>query len=141
MTHTCTGPCLDRRSALAAVAVAGVGVPFLAACGDDSSSSKASSSPSGTVLTSTEAVPVGGGVILEDENVVVVQPEAGEYKAFSSVCPHQGCQVSEIKDSEVICHCHGSHFALDDGAPITGPANQPLDEVAITVSGKEIRVA
>ncbi|MQW75052.1 Rieske 2Fe-2S domain-containing protein [Nocardioides sp. dk4132] len=140
MTHECTGPCLDRRSALTAAAVAGVGIPFLAACGDDSAS-EPSTRPSGTVLTSTEAVPVGGGVILEEEKIVVVQPQAGEFKAFSSVCPHQGCQVSEVKDSEVICHCHASHFALEDGAPTAGPATQPLDEVRIKVAGKDIRLA
>ena len=93
------------------------------------------------MLTSTEAVPVGGGVILEEENVVVVQPRAGEFKAFSAVCTHQGCQVSEVKDGEIICHCHASHFAVADGAPTSGPASQPLDEVRIKVSGKDIQVA
>jgi len=141
MTHDCTGPCLDRRSALTAAAVAGVAVPFLAACGDDSTTAKPEAAPSGTTLTTTDAVPVGGGTVLGKENVIVVQPAEGEFKAFSSVCPHQGCQVSGVEDDSIVCRCHDSHFSLDDGAPTSGPASSPLEEVRITVSGNDIRIA
>ncbi|WP_166389951.1 Rieske (2Fe-2S) protein [Nocardioides ochotonae] len=140
MTPECTGPCLDRRGALTAAAVAGVGIPFLAACGDGSTA-KPSAAPSGTTLTTTDAVPVEGGVVLGEENVIVVQPEEGEFKAFSSVCPHQRCQVSGVQDGEIVCHCHDSHFSLDDGAPTSGPAREPLGEVRITVSGNDIQIA
>ena len=142
MTDTCSGPCVDRRGALTAAAVAGLGVPLLAACGSDSgSASDTPSVPSGTVLTDTSSVPVGGGTVLADENVVVVQPTEGEFKAWSATCTHQGCKVSDVEDGEIICRCHVSHFSIEDGAPVSGPASTPLPEVAITVSGQDISLA
>ncbi|WP_458688292.1 Rieske (2Fe-2S) protein, partial [Nocardia tengchongensis] len=60
----------------------------------------------GTVLAGTADVPVGGGVILGD--TVVTQPNAGNFLAFSSVCPHQGCAVNAISGGVINCPCHGS---------------------------------
>ena len=60
-------------------------------------------------------VPVGGGVV--DGVVVVVQPTAGDFKAFSAVCTHQQCLVGAVTDGFIVCPCHDSHFAIADGAP------------------------
>ncbi|NPC96278.1 Rieske (2Fe-2S) protein [Nocardioides sp. zg-DK7169] len=142
MTHSCSGPCFDRRGALTAAAVAGVGIPFLAACGNDSSGDVAvDTGPAGTSLTTTGSVPVGGGTIIDEEKVVVVQPREGEFKAWSSICTHQGCSVTAVEDGEIICRCHSSHFSIDDGAPVSGPASTPLPEVAIKVSGEDVQLA
>lgn len=146
MTDQCSGPCIDRRHALTAAAVAGVGIPFLAACGGDSGPSTATdpssaTGPSGSPLTTTAEVPVGGGTVLGEENVVVVQPAAGEFRAWSATCTHQGCQVSTVEDGEIICRCHSSHFSIEDGAPTAGPASAPLTEVKIKVTGKDIELA
>ncbi|MFE3702581.1 Rieske (2Fe-2S) protein [Nocardia tengchongensis] len=73
----------------------------------------------GTVLAGTADVPVGGGVILGD--TVVTQPNAGNFLAFSSVCPHQGCAVNAISGGVINCPCHGSQFALD-GSLVGGAA-------------------
>jgi len=40
---------------------------------------------------------VGGGIILPDEQVVVTQPSAGEFKAFTAVCTHAQCVVSSVR--------------------------------------------
>lgn len=50
----------------------------------------------GTDLGPTSDIPVGGGTIFQDERVVVTQPEEGTFKAFTAVCTHQGCVVSEV---------------------------------------------
>lgn len=86
-------------------------------------------------LAKTADVPVGSAVILDD--VVVTQPTAGDFKGFSSVCPHAGCNVSEVVDAVIVCPCHGSEFNLD-GAVVKGPATKPLETTAITVSGDSI---
>lgn len=86
-------------------------------------------------LAKTADVPVGSAVILDD--VVLTQPTAGDFKGFSSLCPHAGCKVSEVVDAVVVCPCHGSEFSLD-GAVVKGPAKKPLEPKAITVAGDSI---
>jgi Rieske Fe-S protein len=71
---------------------------------------------------------------------VVTQPTAGEFKAFSGVCTHQGCLVSGVTDT-IDCSCHGSKFDLADGSVTSGPASSPLGEVGITVDGDQITLS
>lgn len=129
-------PCLQRRQLFAAAGVLGVGAPLLAACGPDTE--KKSPPKSGTDLTTVDEVPVGGGVIIG--NVVVTQPEAGEFKAFSAVCTHAQCMVTRV-DQSIECPCHGSKFSLADGSVEQGPANDALGGVDIVVDGKSIITA
>jgi Rieske Fe-S protein len=156
--------CLSRRHALSGAAVVGVGVPFLAACGageastaTDSPSTPASSAagttapsdpatsaegtPAASGLTTTADIPVGGGKIFADEEVVIVQPTEGEFLAWSNICTHQGCAVSSVEDGVIVCNCHNSTFSIEDGSPQSGPASSPLDEIALTVDGDSISLA
>ncbi|MER7816700.1 Rieske (2Fe-2S) protein [Streptomyces sp. NPDC096153] len=94
----------------------------------------------GTPLGTTSEVPEGGGKVFKAEKVVVTQPTAGEFKAFSAVCTHQGCLVGKVANGTIDCPCHGSEFAAEDGAVVKGPATRPLGEKRITVSGGEIRL-
>ncbi|MBB0246536.1 Rieske 2Fe-2S domain-containing protein [Streptomyces alkaliphilus] len=94
----------------------------------------------GGELTRVSDVPEGGGVILGDERVVVTQPEPGEYRAFSAVCTHQGCVVSDISNGAINCACHQSSFSITDGSVLGGPATAPLPEQAITVEGDSVRL-
>lgn len=151
---------LSRRHALTGAATVGMGVPLLAACaGDDgttatdpgsstSGSSGAStpgssgSGPAGSDPLATAAdIEVGGGTIFPDEKVVVTQPAEGEFKAFSSTCTHQGCQVSSVSDGAINCVCHGSQFSIEDGSVTGGPATGPLGEVELKVQDDEISLA
>lgn len=152
--------CLSRRHALTGVASVGIGVPFLAACGSDESSTGSSATPSSTPssdgstasapatpdggaagLATTADIPVGGGKIFADEEVVIVQPTEGEFLGWSTVCTHQGCAVSSIEDGSIVCPCHNSLFSIEDGSPTSGPASSPLEEVALTVDGDSISLA
>ena len=73
-------------------------------------------------LAATADVPVGGGVILTDAQLVITQPKAGTFKAFSAICTHQGCAVSTVENGTINCPCHGSEFAITDGSVVAGPA-------------------
>jgi len=97
--------------------------------------------PPAAQLTTTADVPVGGGLILTAQQIVVTQPTAGEFKAFSTTCTHQGCEVNEVTDGQIVCPCHGSYFAVADGSVTDGPAKSALPERAIAVSGNAITLA
>ncbi|MDQ5855465.1 MAG: Rieske (2Fe-2S) protein [Actinomycetota bacterium] len=97
--------------------------------------------PAGQSLASTADIPVGGGEVFADQNVVVTQPQAGTFKAFSAVCTHQGCTVSKVASGTIDCPCHGSKFAIADGSVVNGPASRPLEGRQITVSGDTIQLA
>jgi Rieske Fe-S protein len=98
----------------------------------------AANTPSGTSLGSTSDVPVGGGKIFSDANVVVTQPTAGTFKAFSTTCTHQGCKVSKVEGGRIKCPCHGSQYSIADGSVEAGPAPRPLPAAPVTVSGTNL---
>jgi len=95
----------------------------------------------GAKLTATSDVPVGGGIILTDAAMVITQPKAGTFKAFSAICTHQGCTVSSVENGTINCPCHGSEFAIADGSVVAGPAPKPLPAQSIKVSGGSITAA
>ncbi|MFD4137365.1 Rieske (2Fe-2S) protein [Streptomyces sp. NPDC058572] len=137
-----------RRTVVAAVGGAGLAVA-LSACGDADDSGRSVSQqqaggPSiggaaGKELARTADIPEGGGKVIGD--VVVTQPRAGEFKAFSSKCTHQGCAVKDIADGTINCPCHNSRFDMADGSVKAGPATSPLPPAAIKVQGDSITLA
>ena len=146
----------SRRTALAAVGAAGLAVALTACSSSDDSSSDSSGSSDtssstgsttapgdagGTELAKTSDIPEGGGKIFASQGVVVTQPTAGTYKAFSSKCTHQGCAVSSISNGVIVCPCHKSEFSVTDGSVKKGPATQALPAEQISVSGDSITLA
>jgi len=65
---------------------------------------------------------------------VVTQPTAGEFHGFSARCTHAGCLVDSVSGGLIRCPCHGSRYAIDNGAVVTGPATKRLHPLAIIVS-------
>jgi len=96
----------------------------------------ASAQPPSLALISD--VPVGGGKILADKKIVITQPRAGSFEAFTAVCTHQGCTVSSVSGGTVNCPCHGSKFSIANGSVVTGPAASALAPVSIKVQGTSI---
>jgi nitrite reductase/ring-hydroxylating ferredoxin subunit len=60
----------------------------------------------------------------------------GKLFAVSSICTHRFCPVA-VKDDELFCNCHKSHFSLD-GEALSGPATNTgsLPHYAISVNDK-----
>ena len=154
-TSTASTPEPSRRSLLRGLAVGGVALPVLAACGNSGNtggSGGSANGPAGTsqgtgsqpggghgiALTTTSQVPVGGGTIIPAHQVVVTQPAKGDFKAFSSICTHMGCPVAQVTQGVIVCPCHGSQFSNKDGSVQAGPAPAPLPPVKIKVQGSEI---
>ncbi|MBW8804799.1 MAG: (2Fe-2S)-binding protein [Catenulispora sp. 13_1_20CM_3_70_7] len=138
-----SGP--DRRSvmkaaALAAVPVAGVGTVAACSSGGSGKSSGSGGGSAGITVPSS-SVPVGGGFVDTSKLVVVTQPQAGVFKAFSAVCTHQGCTVKDVSNNQIHCPCHGSIFSAQDGSVLNGPATSPLGAMPATVNGANVEVA
>jgi len=136
---------LDRRTLLRGVAVTGAlgaSAGLLGGCGGGGAGSSGSgSSAAGGVRGPTSQIPVGGGKIFADQEVVVTQPSKGRFEAFSAICTHQGCPVNEISGGRILCPCHGSMFSIDDGSVLGGPAPSPLPRRNLTVKGGQIKLA
>ncbi|MET8013591.1 Rieske (2Fe-2S) protein [Streptomyces sp. NPDC005271] len=95
----------------------------------------------GMELTKTSQIPEGGGMVFKDHKVVVTQPTAGEFKAFSSICTHQGCSVGDVTGGTINCPCHGAKYDIADGSVKGGPAPKPLPGTQIKVEGNAIWMA
>lgn len=101
----------------------------------------APAAPVSGALAAVSQIPVGGGVIVPEPPIVITQPVAGTFKAFTAICPHQGCLVSEVAENEIVCPCHGSLFSAEDGAVLQGPAVEGLKAASIAVQGDSIVLA
>lgn len=113
--------------------------------GSPTSSSDASGPSNGTDIGAASAVPVGGGASFNDPvtNVpgIVVQPERGEFIAFSAICPHAGCVVAFNSAQDLfVCPCHGSTFNGRTGAVIQGPATTGLTPISVELSKGDLYV-
>lgn len=127
-------------SGLVVVAASGV-AGFVLARNSDAAKAKRSTTAAnaygpapaaaGHLLVRLDAVPAGGGVILDAADVVVTRDPAGAVHAFSATCTHQGCTVVSVQDGTISCPCHGSQFDAATGAPRRGPATRPLPTVAV----------
>jgi Rieske Fe-S protein len=117
---------------------AAAGLPLLAACSPPSDAGGTGGTTGTTLTVPTSEVSLHGGAI--QDQVVVTQPTEGTYKAFSAICPHQGCTVASVTDDVITCPCHGSTFNAADGARISGPATRGLTSLGATVDGAEVVV-
>ena len=132
-----------RRGVLAGAGLVGLTGVITACGGGGSSSAPAASSAAGSAqgasaLAATKDIPVGSGAIFTGPKVVVTQPTAGEFKAFSAVCTHMGCIVSQVGSGTIDCPCHGSQYSISTGDVVAGPAPSPLPTKTIKVSGDSI---
>ncbi|MFD5973280.1 Rieske (2Fe-2S) protein [Streptomyces bacillaris] len=145
---------VERRTVVLAVGAVGAAAA-LTACGGSDGSGGGSGGTGGTdpveqpgsggaggaVLAKTADIPEGGGMVFAAQKVVVTQPRAGEFKAFSATCTHQGCAVKDVTDNVITCPCHNSTFDAATGSPTAGPATQPLPAREISVEGGAITLA
>jgi nitrite reductase/ring-hydroxylating ferredoxin subunit len=79
---------------------------------------------------------MGGGVTVG--GILLVQPTAGAFRAFSILCPHRGARISPPEKGIITCWEHNSTFKAEDGSRVAGPANRGLTPVPVTVSGTDI---
>lgn len=144
---------IDRRTVIRSAGIVGVGVvgaATLAACGGGSGTTAtpagsaaagAAGGGSASEVVKAADIPVGGGRVFDAAKVVVTQPKAGEFKAFSAICTHKGCTVAGVANGTITCPCHGSTYSATTGQVTGGPAPSPLPPKAVTVKGGSITVS
>ncbi|WP_035842002.1 Rieske (2Fe-2S) protein [Kitasatospora azatica] len=146
MSEAAEMPTTSRRTLLCCGAAVLAGGSAVAVAGCSSSSGSNSGSQGGgkssapVDLGAAADVPVGGGKVYRDQKIVVTQPSAGVYKAFSARCTHAGCIVDQVVDGTIRCPCHGSRFAVGDGSVQDGPAPKPLPAYQVTVADGKLQV-
>jgi nitrite reductase/ring-hydroxylating ferredoxin subunit len=64
-------------------------------------------------------------------DIVVLNLGGGVFRAFTSICTHEGCTVTGYTNGRMRCPCHGSEFD-QRGMPVNGPAPLPLREYPVT---------
>ena len=128
---------INRRIVFQGMGALGTAAVLAGCASGDDTAEDTPAPDAGSELAATSEVPVGGGLILAEEKIVITQPTEGDFKAFSAVCTHQSCVVAGV-DKTINCTCHGSKFSIEDGAVEGGPAPSPLPPVEIEVKGDKI---
>ncbi len=100
----------------------------------------------GTEVAKLAQVPVGSGLLVDapggsGSKLLLVQPAAGEVKAFSATCPHQGVTVGVPQGGTITCPGHGSQFDAATGSLKKGPATTGLTAVNVKVNGAAVVLA
>jgi len=130
-----------RRAVLAGIC----GAAALAGCSSSSEdpAAPAPATGAGGSIAKVADIPVGGGkvVLAGGQSVLIVQPTAGQIKAFSANCTHQGTIIGDPVNGVSTCPNHGSRFNTVDGSVLNGPAGTPLGAVNVTVTGGDITLA
>lgn len=132
---------ITRRALVRNTALAGggaVAAVLLTGCSDQDAGARKATEP---FEVSAAEVPVGAGIVLPAHNAIVTQPVAGEYYAFSAVCTHKGCLVSEVREKGAFCGCHSSYFDISTGEAVSGPAQEPLPKLNVTKQGDNLSIA
>ncbi|MFM1994491.1 MAG: hypothetical protein RLZZ610_8 [Actinomycetota bacterium] len=139
---------ISRRGVIAS-AVGASAVVALSACSPEitdlgsTPAPKAPSTSEPVVVAKTSDIPIGSGKKFDVEGVpiLVTQPRAGEFRAFSAVCTHAGFVMSNVANSEIKCDNHGAVYSADDGSVLSGPAPRALGKITVTVEGDDVLVS
>ena len=146
--RVCTEPTtLSRRGFVSAAAWSLIGATLAGACGGGDGG------PTGTGGGGTPntggGITVNGGVItidlaeqtglaaangfllLSQARTIGINTGGNAYRAFTSVCTHEQCDVNGFSAGRIRCPCHGSQFDTS-GRVVVGPATLPLTEYRTT---------
>lgn len=132
---------ISRRIVFSGLGALGVAAALAGCGGGGSDEGSGPSVDAGAELVPTADVPVGGGVVLTDEKIVVTQPTEGDFKAFTAVCTHQSLLVTSVSDGTIRCENHGSSYSAETGEVAGGPAPSALAAVRIEVKDGKVLAA
>ena len=145
---------VTRRGFLSSSAMALIAAT-LAGCGDSATGPRGNAplptgvSVAGRLMTidlvaQPTLASTGGFIVTENAAtnayVIVINLGGNTYRAFSSVCTHEGCIVSGFSGNVITCNCHGSQFNTT-GQVVVGPAPRALAQFTATFNAGANAVA
>lgn len=80
-----------------------------------------------TGLAQAGGFQVFGSIGGQPVDVIVINVGSDVYRAFTSICTHEGCTVASFNGARIQCPCHGSEYDTS-GRNVAGPAPRPLTE-------------
>jgi nitrite reductase/ring-hydroxylating ferredoxin subunit/uncharacterized membrane protein len=80
--------------------------------------------------------------VVVDETPVLLVRDGDRIFALHDRCSHRGCSLTEgrLEGQDIVCSCHGSRFALADGALRNGPATSGQPAFQVRRDGDRIEV-
>jgi cytochrome b6-f complex iron-sulfur subunit len=133
---------LSRRDFVSAAAWSMLSATLAGACGgggDGPTDPGGGTTPSGsgvtvnggiiTIALDAEAAlaAANGFLILNQARTIVINTGGNVFRAFTSVCTHEQCDVNGYSGGRIRCPCHGSQYDTR-GQVVVGPATLPLTE-------------
>lgn len=101
----------------------------------DAAATSEPAAPGGTPVASVADVQAAGSVVVEaSSGPLLLAYSDGSVVAHTAVCTHQQCTIA----ASGLCPCHQSRFNVTTGAVEKGPAQRPLAQENITVSGGQV---
>ena len=139
--RACTMPStLTRRDFVSAAAWSVLSASLVGGCGGGGDGpTGAGGTPSGsgvtvnggiiTIALDAEAAlaAANGFLILSQARTIVINTGNNVFRAFTSVCTHEQCDVNGYSGGRIRCPCHGSQYDAR-GRVVVGPATLPLTE-------------
>ena len=91
----------------------------------------------------------GGYVYIEDgglRGIILYRASEGSYIAFERACPYHPeatCAQVQVDGSSLfmIERCCNSSFGFSDGQPTSGPAQRPLIQYRIDITGTTLKIS
>lgn len=80
-------------------------------------------------------------VRIDGRSIVVCKSE-GQIFAIENRCTHDNEQLhgGNIKKCTIVCPIHGARFSLKNGAPLGGPAFEPITTYPVRLAGDQIEI-
>ncbi len=75
---------------------------------------------------------IPGFLFISQSKTVVIHIAQNDYRAFTSICTHEGCDVNAFTGTTINCPCHGSQYDAD-GKVVTGPAPSALTQFPVSL--------
>ena len=129
---------LANATAAATVATLAIALPVLAAADANDDPNAGADQPVKTKKKTDFSADGLFGDWIKDNHFLVVRENHRIY-ALTSICPHRGCDVAVLNNTQILCHCHGSEFS-DTGAVTHGPAHKALAHLGISVDADGVVV-
>ncbi len=151
-----TAATTDAASATSTPVVAGTAPVTTGVVGTTGNTTAATTTPATTKAATTAAPAVKGTVIAPatalkvgaagnfttpdtKESAIIIRMSDTVVKAFTTVCTHEGCDVSYVASEKTLaCPCHGARFDANTGAALRGPARRPLKSYNVAIDNGNI---